>query len=93
MRFSAHNVVSAETTRIHGGDEQTRTVDPLLARQVLSQLSYTPVSPQGASILIRSFPFENAGLPFSALPRAARGSGLRLPAFVFCLKALLHPLN
>ena len=25
-----------------GGDEQIRTVDPLLARQVLSQLSYTP---------------------------------------------------
>ena len=31
-----------------GGDEQNRTVDPLLARQVLSQLSYTPIceSPQ-----------------------------------------------
>ena len=27
-----------------GGDEQNRTVDPLLARQVLSQLSYTPIS-------------------------------------------------
>ena len=26
-----------------GGDEQIRTVDPLLAKQVLSQLSYTPV--------------------------------------------------
>ena len=26
-----------------GGDEQNRTVDPLLARQVLSQLSYTPI--------------------------------------------------
>ena len=26
-----------------GGDEQVRTVDPLLAKQVLSQLSYTPV--------------------------------------------------
>ena len=26
-----------------GGDEQDRTVDPLLARQVLSQLSYAPV--------------------------------------------------
>ena len=29
-----------------GGDEQNRTVDPLLARQVLSQLSYTPRSIQ-----------------------------------------------
>ena len=25
------------------GDEEIRTLDPLLARQVLSQLSYTPV--------------------------------------------------
>ena len=27
-----------------GGDEEDRTPDPLLARQVLSQLSYTPIS-------------------------------------------------
>ena len=27
----------------HGGDERIRTADPLLARQVLSQLSYTPM--------------------------------------------------
>ena len=26
----------------NGGDEESRTPDPLLARQVLSQLSYTP---------------------------------------------------
>ena len=26
-----------------GGDEENRTPDPLLARQVLSQLSYTPM--------------------------------------------------
>ena len=25
-----------------GGDERDRTADPLLAKQVLSQLSYTP---------------------------------------------------
>ena len=30
-----------------GGDEENRTPDPLLARQVLSQLSYTPVLRQG----------------------------------------------
>ena len=28
---------------IYGGDEEIRTPDPLLARQVLSQLSYIPV--------------------------------------------------
>ena len=27
---------------ISGGDKEIRTLDPLLARQVLSQLSYTP---------------------------------------------------
>ena len=26
-----------------GGDEENRTPDPLLARQVLSQLSYAPI--------------------------------------------------
>ena len=28
----------------HGGDEEDRTPDPLRARQMLSQLSYTPKS-------------------------------------------------
>ena len=27
----------------YGGDEEDRTPDPLRARQVLSQLSYTPI--------------------------------------------------
>ena len=27
-----------------GGDERARTADPLLAKQVLSQLSYTPAN-------------------------------------------------
>ena len=31
----------------HGGDDGIRTHDPLLAGQVLSQLSYTPVIPYG----------------------------------------------
>ena len=29
-----------------GGDEEIRTLDPLLAGQVLSQLSYTPIPPR-----------------------------------------------
>ena len=29
---------------LNGGDEEIRTPDPLLARQVLSQLSYAPMS-------------------------------------------------
>ena len=31
----------------HGGGERSRTDDPLLAKQVLSQLSYTPSSVVG----------------------------------------------
>ena len=30
-----------------GGDERDRTDDPLLAKQVLSQLSYTPMASEG----------------------------------------------
>ena len=30
---------------LSNGDKEIRTPDPLLARQVLSQLSYTPINP------------------------------------------------
>ena len=30
--------------KYYGGDEENRTPDPLLARQVLSHLSYTPIT-------------------------------------------------
>ena len=39
MKFSMY--ISCYLTAI--GDEGIRTPDPLLARQVLSQLSYTPI--------------------------------------------------
>ena len=35
----------AETYSRDGGAERDRTVDPLLAKQVLSQLSYSPIDP------------------------------------------------
>ena len=35
-----------------GGDERNRTADPLLARQVLSQLSYTPTFAPFGSVQI-----------------------------------------
>ena len=38
------------------GDGEIRTLDPLLARQVLSQLSYTPMSG------MRVFPFSRQAL-------------------------------
>ena len=38
-----------------GGDEEDRTPDPLRARQVLSQLSYTPIYKGLGSVLMLSF--------------------------------------
>ena len=35
-------MISVRSLRPFGGDEEDRTPDPLLAKQVLSQLSYTP---------------------------------------------------
>ena len=37
-----------------GGDEENRTPDPLLARQVLSQLSYAPIGPLSVCRLLSS---------------------------------------
>ena len=35
--------MSSLSALLSGGDKRDRTADPLLAKQVLSQLSYTPV--------------------------------------------------
>ena len=40
MEFSRYN---SRIPKIRSGDEEIRTLDPLLARQVLSQLSYIPI--------------------------------------------------
>ena len=40
-----------------GGDEEIRTPDPLLARQVLSHLSYTPIS---AGVKVFPLPLQKA---------------------------------
>ena len=44
----------AQLSLCSGGDERDRTDDPLLAKQVLSQLSYTPI-PFAVGALIRLF--------------------------------------
>ena len=41
-----------------GGDEGIRTLDPLLAGQVLSQLSYTPIFQKVPTPLKRSLKIE-----------------------------------
>ena len=38
-------------TRQGGGDEETRTPDPLLAKEMLFQLSYVPVLAGGAGVV------------------------------------------
>ena len=50
MKFSRYNRIRfADASFMHqifylvNGDGEIRTLDPLLARQVLSQLSYTPI--------------------------------------------------
>ena len=42
MQFSRYNLFDSFAV---SGDKGIRTLDPLLARQVLSQLSYTPMNP------------------------------------------------
>ncbi len=42
MKFSRYNAVIQSIKELLSGDGEIRTLDPLLARQVLSQLSYTP---------------------------------------------------
>ena len=47
VRFQPTCLLGLALQLAAGGDEQNRTVDPLLARQVLSQLSYAPLSVAG----------------------------------------------
>jgi hypothetical protein len=52
--------------RVVGGREGIRTPDPLLAKQVLSQLSYTPTV--GVPFILKHFRgFQNPFLRFSTI--------------------------
>ena len=42
-RFARYDELKKAFGFFHGGDDGVRTHDPLLAGQVLSQLSYTPI--------------------------------------------------
>ena len=52
---------------IPNGDKEIRTLDPLLARQVLSQLSYVPISPAETYALRRKMGGRRLELPTSRL--------------------------
>ena len=43
-----------------GGDEENRPPDPLRARQVLSQLSYTPIFFEGCALKIEQHPLPES---------------------------------
>ena len=49
-----------------GGDERNRTADPLLARQVLYQLSYTPVASKTETYLVCALLFYQKRLRLSS---------------------------
>ena len=72
-----------------GGDEENRTPDPLLARQVLSQLSYTPIF-TGLRKFFHSFHFLKVHRKL-LLRRSRYQSFLCLLSF--SKERRLHPLN
>ena len=58
-----HLVAFSIAVRRTGGDERVRTDDPLLAKQVLSQLSYTPIFTCGR------IPIHSLRIPFFKDPQ------------------------
>ena len=74
MKFSRYNVsqisqilVMSESPIHSLGDEGIRTPDPLLARQVLSQLSYTPVGYLFSFVFLKRMGLRRLELPTSRL--------------------------
>ena len=67
MQFSKNN---QRNFMFRSGDKGIRTLDPLLARQVLSQLSYTPI---GLYLIWYLLPVGLNGLE----PSTSRLSGVR----------------
>ena len=54
-RLMKHQAANGDTDRKRdGGDEETRTPDPLRAKEVLSQLSYIPKEKTGGRLWIRT---------------------------------------
>ena len=45
-----------------GGDEETRTPDPLLAKEMLYQLSYVPIAPEAGVVGVSGLEPETSAL-------------------------------
>ena len=61
-----------------GGDEENRTPDPLLARQVLSQLSYAPIMVTTKLSLCLGYPIKFEGCTFKTRQCKNQMSDLRV---------------
>ena len=71
------------------GDGEIRTHDPLLARQVLSQLSYTPVSRSSAFLTFSVT--EMTGISFLYILSEIASLILKITCFVLFLKLSRQP--
>ena len=83
LEFMIKTLISAGRSPLHikivksGGDDRNRTCDPLNANQVLSQLSYIPVSAngnwlRGQDLNLRPLGYEPNELPDCSTPRHLR---------------------
>jgi hypothetical protein len=59
--------VNENLPKRYGGAERDRTVDPLLAKQVLSQLSYSPISGRLRQSMVGLGRFELPTSPLSGV--------------------------
>ena len=84
MKFSKYISQQILFSSADNGDGEIRTLDPLLARQVLSQLSYTPTDAVPSSVVsLVSFLFDGLSRWLSPMglsglePPTSRLSGVR----------------
>ena len=84
MQFSRYDYGSKTFVFLPSGDKEIRTLDPLLARQVLSQLSYTPTDAVPSSVVsFVSYLFDGLSRWLSPMglsglePPTSRLSGVR----------------
>jgi hypothetical protein len=61
-QWSVGNSRLGACDRRSGGDEETRTPDPLLAKEMLCQLSYVPSLPRGEVVGVSGLEPETSAL-------------------------------
>ncbi len=77
LRLRRERLVSGLDTNRIGGAERDRTADPLLAKQVLSQLSYSPIiRSSGRAECVERSSSHQAGRPPPIVRRAVRSEAI-----------------